>query len=206
MKNYEDFIDALGFRESKNNYSIRNQFGFLGRWQFGKARIYDLGFSVDGWKPNGRPVKKIITEKDFLTNPALQDRLMKIHVGQIARQIKQKFPDQLGKIIQGVEVTVSGCVAGVHLKGLGSIEKNVPNSKQGLRHFLLWNLNPVDGNGTKISEYIKKFGGFDLREVDDRVVVNNKLNFIPINIGDQVQPKPPDLWFFGTLNKTNLIL
>lgn len=198
MKNYLAFVDALGKRESNNDYKIKNQFGFLGRWQFGKARLYDLGYSINGYQPKGRPAKKIISENDFLTNPFLQDRLMKIHVGQIARQIKQRFPAQLGKVIQGVPVSVSGCVAGVHLKGLGTTDPNAPNSKQGLRHFLLWNLNPVDGNGTKISEYISKFGGYDLRDLEDRTVSNNKLVFLPADIAKEIQPAPIH-WFVPKL-------
>ena len=204
MKDYNDFVFELGKRESGNNYSAKNQFGFLGRWQFGKPRLYDLGYSIDGWKPNGRPAKNIISEDYFLTNPELQDRLMKIHVGQLARQVKQRFPDQLATIIQGVEVTVSGCVAGIHLKGIGSAKRDVPNSKQGLRHFLLWNLDPIDGNGTKISEYIRKFGGFDLREVDDRIVANNKL-LIPIKLLDEIEARDPEQWFFGNFQNVKII-
>lgn len=154
MNTYNAFIIALGERESKNNYGIVNSWGFMGRWQFGKPRLWDLGFSLDGWHPRFRKKRTIITKKYFLENKYLQDYIMRLHVTQLRNtfRMKRRYNKYLGTKVNGIEITVSGLVAGAHLKGLG-----------GVRKFLRGKDN-ADALGTKISEYIKKFGGFDLSD------------------------------------------
>ncbi|MBK7381692.1 MAG: hypothetical protein IPJ03_22390 [Ignavibacteriales bacterium] len=60
---------ALYKRESGGKYNIKNKWGYLGVAQFGKERLWDLGLSVNGWKPKNGVVKKVITEDQFLSNP-----------------------------------------------------------------------------------------------------------------------------------------
>ena len=36
IKNHSSFLDAIGHRESTNNYKAVNQFGYLGKYQFGR--------------------------------------------------------------------------------------------------------------------------------------------------------------------------
>jgi hypothetical protein len=182
---YADFINALGAKESSNNYRAVNQFGFMGRWQFGKPRLYDLGLSIDGWHPNGRPVKTVLSKEDFLNSRQIQDMIMLKHVSQIKNLAMQRYPEYLGKVINGVTVTLSGMVAGVHLKGWGVSQKDVPNSKQGLRHFLLYGMDPVDGNYTKLSSYVQKFGGYRFDNVPQAEVHKNNIEFI-----SNLQPRP----------------
>lgn len=67
---------------------------------------------------------------------------------------RRKYSKYLGRTINGIEITISGLVAGAHLKGIG-----------GVRKFLKGKDN-ADAYGTKISEYIKKFGGYDLNDSD----------------------------------------
>ena len=150
MKTYEQFKDALGFRESGGEYDIVNTFGYLGKYQFGKPRLYDLGFSIDGWHPKGRKVRTIMVVKEFLNSPALQDWVFINHVKQLKRIILKRYSKYLGKKILGVEVTLSGLIAGAHLKGLG-----------GLRQFLN-GVNNKDAYGTEIIEYVDKFGGYEV--------------------------------------------
>lgn len=144
---YYDFREAIGERESGGNYYIVNDWGFLGKYQFGKPRLYDLGYSVNGWHPSGQNLKQFITIGDFLTNRELQDDLFLKHVTLILRRLRKEYKKAIRKY------TESGLVAGVHLKGLG-----------GLKDFLNGNDNS-DGYGTKISEYINKFAGYDLSEL-----------------------------------------
>jgi hypothetical protein len=151
MKGYKEFLDALGARESGNKYGIENAFGFLGRWQFGKPRLYDAGLSLDNYSPKGMNKRRLFSKKDFLANKEnIQDKIMNWHVHNLADSISRKYKGVLGQTVNGVEITLSGLVAGAHLKGLG-----------GVNQFLKGNDNS-DALGTKISEYIKKFGGYDL--------------------------------------------
>jgi len=41
---YQDYLDAIGFRESSNRYDIVNPFGFMGRYQIGKPALQDIGW------------------------------------------------------------------------------------------------------------------------------------------------------------------
>jgi len=152
---YKDFIQALGARESGNKYDIENAFGFLGRWQFGKARLYDAGYSLNNYSPKFEPKKHLISKKYFLDNVGnIQDKVMLWHVYDLVAQIEKKFPDSLNKTVNGIKITLSGLVGGAHLKGMG-----------GVKRFLKGDDN-ADAMGTKISEYIKKFSDYSLaREI-----------------------------------------
>jgi len=173
IKSYNQFLYDLGKRESGNKYDIENAFGFLGRWQFGKMRLYDAGYSLDNYSPKGMPKKRLISKKYFLDNTlGIQDQIMGWHVYNLADSIAKRHTDVLGKTINGIEITLSGCVAGAHLKGLG-----------GLKQFLNGKDNE-DALGTKISEYVKKFSGYELYpKIKDQVTEIDKLS-IPKELED----------------------
>jgi hypothetical protein len=40
---YDDFIEALGQRESSGNYQAENQFHYLGKYQMGELSFLDIG-------------------------------------------------------------------------------------------------------------------------------------------------------------------
>lgn len=166
MKNYNQFIYDLGARESGNKYDIENAFGFLGRWQFGKMRLYDAGYSLDNYSPKGMPKKRLISKRYFLDNTlGVQDQIMGWHVYNLADSISKKYSDYFGKEICGVVVTLSGLVAGAHLKGIGGVNK------------FLKGQDNSDALGTKISEYIKKFGGYELYpKIKDEIAEIDKLS------------------------------
>lgn len=177
MKNkgtYTDFREALYQRESGGDYHCVNKYGYLGIAQFGKPRLYDLGYSIGGWHPKGRPRKNYLSQEDFLIARNLQDSLFLSHVGQLKRIFKVRYQKYFGKKILGIEVTLSGLVAGAHLKGPG-----------GVRDFLNGKDN-ADALGTKITEYIEKFGGYDLDYVPQFELKKNNLSFIP----DEEIPEP----------------
>jgi len=150
MKNFNDFANDLGARESGNKYNIKNTLGFLGRWQFGKPRLWDLGYSINGWKPKNREAKKMIAETTFLKSPELQDEIFKNHIADLLKRAKQNYGKYIGTTVNNILITESGLVAGAHLKGFG-----------GVNQFLAGKDNS-DAFGTQISEYIKKFGGYNL--------------------------------------------
>lgn len=171
MKGYLEFREALGKRESSDNYQCVNSLGYLGRYQFGKPRLWDFGYSIDGWQPkwSKEQIKNypvvIINKEDFLKNANLQNDIFLAHVKDAIRQIKRhKLNEYIGKTILGIEITLSGLVAGFHLKGIGS-EKKDKNGKwtaPGIKHFVKYEYDNADAYGTKISEYISKFAGYDL--------------------------------------------
>ncbi|MFH2031477.1 MAG: hypothetical protein ABIJ40_12825 [Bacteroidota bacterium] len=153
IKDFYEFREAIGMRESSNNYQAVNRFGFCGRFQFGKPRLWDLGYSLDGYKPhwyNFRD-KKPLTKFEFLNNKELQDLIFFQHVQDCIKQIKNKGLDKhICTYVNKVKVTMSGLVAGMHLGGLGSLTK------------WLVGIPFRDGFGTSIQEYIEKFSDYDL--------------------------------------------
>ena len=172
-KGYFEFIHDLGQRESNNEYACENAFNFLGRWQFGRMRIYDAGYSIDNYSPKGMPKKKLISKKYFLENKdAIQDRIMFWHVHNLADSVNKKYSGYFGKIINGIDITFSGLVAGAHLKGLGGVKQ------------FLNGIDNEDALGTKISEYIGKFGNYNLYQpkIKDQIAEIDKLAI----------PRPPE--------------
>lgn len=152
-KGLYDFIHDLGVRESNSNYEAKNNFGFMGRWQFGKPRLYDLGVSLDGWHPKDQPQKRNISWTEFKNDSLLQVLVMAKHVRDLKyRILKDPRGYKIGENVNGIEITLSGLIAGAHLKGIG-----------GVKQFLEGQDNE-DAYGTKISEYIKKFSGYSLVE------------------------------------------
>ena len=58
IKGHSNFLHAIGFRESTNNYKAVNQFGYLGKYQFGRKTLNAIGF-------------KKVSNKEFLLNKNL---------------------------------------------------------------------------------------------------------------------------------------
>ena len=134
----DSFLDAIGFRESSNRYDIVNRWGYMGKYQFGRSTLKGLGFAV--------------TRKEFLSNPQLQEEAMMALLLHNKEKL-QKYIDIFdGKTINGMLITESGILAAAHLGGQGSVKRYFRNGKV-FR----------DGNGTKITSYMNKFSGYEIK-------------------------------------------
>lgn len=158
-KNFENFALALRIRESSNNYQAVNAYGFLGAYQFGLARLSDLGYTerkpgVSGYANSSFQWRTGYSKEYFLSNPDFQDRVFKEHADNLITQIKAKLTDYLGKQINGTEITLSGLVAGAHLAGVN-----------GVSSYLKGHYDNQDAFGTKVSSYIKAFANYNLENV-----------------------------------------
>ena len=154
---YEDFRDALGFRESSDNYQVVNRYGYMGRYQFWKAALQDIGFKDlnNNWTEKAKSYG-ISCDQDFLNSPSAQDEAFNLLVEkQLSYISSYKLDSYIGKTIDGVLITESGLVAASHLIGIGDLCKALEAN----------NLTSVaDGNGVKAKEYMDTFGGYDLSE------------------------------------------
>lgn len=150
-------------RESSNNPSAVNQYGFLGLYQFGEAALIDLGYvrmknrkkeNFDNKYTNADWTGKdgIRSALDFLRRPDIQTKafleMLQIRKNRLARL---KLTNFVNKKIDGVLITLSGLVAGAHLVGEG-----------GLRDWLVEGRPVRDGNGVHVKEYVQKFGGYNV--------------------------------------------
>ena len=141
-KHHEDelqrFLHDVGFRESSNNYTVTNKWGYMGKYQFGKSTLKGLGFKV--------------TKKEFLSNPQLQEEAMMALLLHNKEKL-QKYIDVFdGQTVNGMLITESGILAAAHLGGQGSVKRYFKNGKV-FR----------DGNGTKITSYMNKFSGYEIK-------------------------------------------
>lgn len=139
---YKEFAKAMRESESSNQYDIENRLGYLGAYQFGKPRLWDLGISIDGWNPKNSTVKQHFTPKQFFLNSkTLQDGVFALHVIDALEWIKRKKYKRNG-------FTDSALVAVFHLLGYGGVMDFVKMTNNYLGQ---------DANGTKAIDYAKKF-------------------------------------------------
>ena len=156
-RGYEDFCLAMRMSESSNNYRIVNSLGYMGAYQFGMARLCDLGYTeriagLTGFSNGSFKWKAGYSRKGFLGNPILQDKIFQEHVTRLLEYIDRNFNGYLSKEKNGVLVTRSGCVAFAHLAGMG-----------GLRKFLTTGFDPKDiASGVPATTYMKKFANYQL--------------------------------------------
>lgn len=134
----ENFLSAIGYRESTNRYDVVNRWGYMGKYQFGRSTLKGLGFKV--------------TKQEFLNNPQLQEEAMMALLLHNKEKL-QKYIDVFdGQTVNGMLITESGILAAAHLGGQGSVKRYFKNGKV-FR----------DGNGTKITSYMKQFSGYDIK-------------------------------------------
>lgn len=136
-KSYLAFREALGFAESGGDYKVINEFGYMGKYQFGRATLEMIGIKDTNL---------------FLNSPDLQESAFYANASRnkwiLIRDI-QRFEN---KIINGVKITESGILAAAHLAGPGNVKKFLRSG--GAQSF-------NDGFGTSIKYYFKKFRGYD---------------------------------------------
>ena len=138
IKTYNLFLHDIGFRESTNDYKAVNQFGYLGKYQFGRKTLNAIGF-------------KDVSNREFLANPSIQEEAMLVLLKRNKRTLRREIKKYVGKTINGVYITESGLLAAAHLAGAGNV-----------RRFFRKGYEFRDGNGTKMTSYMVKFADYDL--------------------------------------------
>ena len=137
IQSRNNFLDAMGYQESRNRYYIVNKYGYMGKYQFGKSTLKTLRIKV--------------SRKEFLKDTLLQEEAMTKLLLFNKKRIQKYIDKYEGKIVNGILVTESGLLAAAHLGGAGSVKKWFRSGK--IRK---------DGNGVKITTYMKRFSGYDL--------------------------------------------
>ena len=138
VKNHSKFLEDLGMRESSGNYKSVNQFGYLGKYQFGRKTLNALGFDE-------------VSNREFLANASIQEEAMFALLLHNKRILRRQIEKYHGQTINGIYITESGILAAAHLAGPGNVKK-----------FLRKGYEFHDGNGTKMTSYMVKFSGYQL--------------------------------------------
>ena len=137
LVSHQQFLNAIGHRESSNNYNVINRFGYMGKYQFGKSTLKTLKINV--------------SRTEFINNPELQEHAMQQNLIYNQKKLKRYIKKYDNTIVNGILVTESGLLAAAHLGGAGSVRKWFRTGKA-----------RKDGNGVKITSYMKEFGGYKL--------------------------------------------
>ena len=137
VSQHQEFLNAIGHRESSNRYDVVNAFGYMGKYQFGKRTLKGLGIKV--------------SKDEFINNPELQERAMQLLLVHNKKKLKRYIEKYEGKTVHGVYITESGILAAAHLAGQGNVRK-----------FFRSGYEFKDGFGTEMTSYMRAFGGYDL--------------------------------------------
>lgn len=197
------FICAVSRMESSSDLSLpltasvnikasqnKNSRGYIGFFQFGEAALIDLGY-YKHWDKNSDKTKEndwtgswvgyngINSLSDFLKSPAKQIQIIGEWVDLLCKRLRNRnFNEYYGKIINGIEITESGAIAGAHLVGEGGV-----GSFLGISGFK-GNYKEVDGNNVHISRYIDMFNHYDLESCCSRkiyIILKNQIGQIAKN-------------------------
>ena len=136
-KSYLGFKEAIGFKESRGDYSIINIYGYLGKYQFGKGTLKLIG---------------IKDAKGFIGNSYLQEQAFSANTSRNKWILRRDIKRFQGTYIGGIKITESGMLAAAHLAGPGNVKKYLRSG--GTIEF-------NDAFGTSIKYYLKKFSGYD---------------------------------------------
>jgi hypothetical protein len=152
---WNKYCNVLGNRESGNDYSIVNQLGFAGRWQFGCGALIDCGYVRPGTQGGGAPASasawtgkdSVSSRQDWLKNESAQNSAMVVYTQSHYKSLLNK-----GAVAaSSSKARVAGLLAAAHLMGVGGAIKMVNGTVTS------------DANGTTTTSYYKllseAFGG-----------------------------------------------
>lgn len=138
---YNRFKKTLAKYESNSNWKEYNQFGYIGKYQFGKSALDATGFgeiSFEGFKMD--PLS--FPEKD---QEKAMDILIKINESAMKKSI-DKFVGLI--ILDTIRITRPGILAAAHLAGPANVREFLDSFGE---------KNVKDRMGTHISDYLYLF-------------------------------------------------
>lgn len=164
MGTFQDFLAVLGQRESSGDYGIVSPAGYLGMYQMSEILLVDIGWlGSDGKYDNnytngGMWTSKAqgygVTNKDtFLSNSAAQDAAVTEALDKNWNTYLKSYRQYAGQTLNGYDLTMSGLVAAAHLVGWSKVKTFLESGGTA---------DATDGNGVKLTTYLKEFANYDL--------------------------------------------
>ena len=138
---YNRFKKTLAKYESGNNWKEYNQFGFIGKYQFGKSALDATGFgkmTLESFKMNPASFPEQQQEKAM-------DALLKINESVMKKSI-DKYVGLV--MLDSIHITRMGILAAAHLAGPANVKEFLDS---------FGDKNVKDRMGTHISDYIYLF-------------------------------------------------
>ncbi|MDV7429241.1 M23 family metallopeptidase [Acinetobacter baumannii] len=190
MESSSDLSLPLTASVNINASKVKNALGYIGFFQFGEAALIDLGYykhwdnnsdktPINDWSETWVGHNGINSLSDFLKSPAKQIQIIGEWIDLLCKRLRNRsFNEYYGKIINGIEITESGAIAGAHLVGEGGLGSflGVPGFKGKYKE--------SDGNNVHISKYIDMFNHYDLESCCNRkiyIILKNQIGQIAKN-------------------------
>lgn len=140
----DEFIEAVGMLESDNTYYVVNRYGMLGKYQFSPTTIQHLGYDV--------------TKEDFLTNPPLQDSVMRAYMRDNYNMLHPYIARYGGRMYKGVYINTATVLAGAHFAGAGGMKRFFEDPED--------SVGVTDGNGMTLVRYMNHFDEYKLAAIE----------------------------------------
>jgi hypothetical protein len=186
LVNIKALMDHIAFKESSSqganqNYKIENSSGYIGKYQFGAAALYDLGYikvsdpkkinnSILDNNSNWTGKDGISSKNDFFNNKVVQESIMFQNLEKNYNTLRKK-----GIITSSDKIDhVAGLLSTSHLLGVGNAT----------------NFDKKDGNGVRgkvYYEYVSsKFGG-EGEAPTSEIPLPNRESYVPSNANNPSQ-------------------
>lgn len=164
-----------------NQYKVENSLGFIGKYQFGEPLLIDLGYyKADVYYGNGAnknywqgtwtgkkgmnrkeqfqnspDVQEFAIREAFYLNWQLVNRALGLQVKSINNYLCKQKTFINGGVLKTFTITLSGILAGAHLRG-----------PYGVANLLLNNQVSHDEFGNSILLYMEEYGGYNVTPAD----------------------------------------
>lgn len=147
------YLNALSKLESGGDYSVTNQFNYLGKYQMGNLALIDLGYvkagtSLSGMRNPANWTGKggITSQEDFLSTPSVQESAIVSYTN-----LNRTYITSTGIDLTDYSVSAqAGILASSHLVGAGGTSTWLKSDGQ---------TTSVDGNGVVNTKYYNTVGG-----------------------------------------------
>lgn len=139
-RNERAFLREVARMESGGKYNIVNQYGYMGKYQFGRAALTAVGLGG-------------VSQEDFLETPELQEVAMQLLLKKNKKNLASLIGKHQHRTIKGIFITESGILAGAHLVGGGGVTAFLESNGA---------IDPVDGNHTPVSKYLHNLSRYNL--------------------------------------------
>jgi hypothetical protein len=158
--NKDKFLDGLAKSESRGDYGIANKYRYVGKYQFGRIALREIGYSNE-------KINKIMSSvyfdheknqwrfnQDYFT-PQEQEEAIEVFMSRLEQiYLKKEISKYVGKTINGIKITKPGLLAGAHLGGAKSVKIFLTSNGR---------INKHDAFGTSVRDYIKMFENLDMK-------------------------------------------
>ena len=141
LKTFDELVKKISFRESSETYDIVSKHGMLGAFQFDPSTLKAIGINI--------------SKEEFLSNKELQVGALKLLFSKNRKAFQSYINRWNFRSIKGVNgtVTESGILMAFHLK---------PQEAKAFFDSEGKDVGKGDANGTKVSEYIEIFSGYEV--------------------------------------------